>query len=157
MARYSDEKSQLIQILTETPTITYACKKVGISRATYYRWIKDNPGFKKKVNRALDYGRKYWCEIAESALMKAIKDGNIHAVKYFLSNNDKRYIPKRSTYVPALDIKDIERYEFAKRAQPIDRDHMVKIMKAFKNLGIIKGDAEEYNSHRKNKRVKKRI
>ncbi len=156
MARFSDEKNQLIQILMETPMVNLACKKVGIGRATYYRWIKDNPRFKKEVNRALEYGRSYWNEIAESGLLKNIKNGDMSAIKYFLSNNDKRYTPKRSIYVPALDIKDVERYEFAKRAQPIDKDHMTKIMKAFKNLGLIKADERDYNPYRKNKRNKKR-
>lgn len=155
MTRFSDEKSQLIQILMDTPLVSLACKKVGISRATYYRWIKDNAGFKKKVNRALEYGRSYWGEVAESALLKNIKNGDMTAVKYYLSNNDKRYTPKRSIYVTPLDLKDIERYEYAKRIQPIPEDRIKAIFKASKNLGVLKPGTGEYNPNRKNKGKKK--
>jgi len=31
-------------------TITRACKETGISRVTYYRWLKEDTKFRKKVD-----------------------------------------------------------------------------------------------------------
>ena len=138
MAHNSDKRNQLIEILTENPLVTYACKKTGIGRNTFYRWMRSNPDFKKNVEKALTQGRDQWVDTAEAALMKAIKEGNLGAIRFFLTHNAQRYIPKRTVYVAPLDEKEIEKYQWAKRNQPIDDAHRENIIKAFKNFGLIK-------------------
>lgn len=138
MAHNSDKRNQLIEILNENPLVTYACKKVGIGRNTFYRWVRSNPDFKREVEHALSLGRGQWVDTAEAALMKAIRDGNLGAIKFFLTHNDRRYINKRTVYVEPLDEKEFAKLEWMKRNRPIDPDHMKKIMHAMKNLGVVK-------------------
>ncbi|BFD24834.1 MAG: hypothetical protein JST_000142 [Candidatus Parcubacteria bacterium] len=88
------EKSKFLEILRERPFISYACKKVGISKATIYRWIKNNANFKEKVDNALHFGRKELIDITEMALYKKINEGDGPSIRYFLANNDSRYYPK---------------------------------------------------------------
>lgn len=91
MAYNNREKEKFFEILEEAPFITLACKKIGINRATAYRWMKDNPEFKKKVLDASIRGHKNLVDIAEMALLAKIKDGYFPAIKYFLEHNKKRY------------------------------------------------------------------
>ena len=109
MARHSDDKSKLIRILEETPLVNYACKKVGIGRTTFYRWVHSNPDFRREVERAIESGRSQWIEVAESALMKNVKNGTMDAVKFFLVNNAEQYAPKRPSPPPDSETKDPSR------------------------------------------------
>lgn len=99
MSRIHD-KSKLIQTLSETPLVSLACKKSGLSRATYYRWYKDDKNFRDLADRILDVGRKNINDLAEQSLIKEIAKGNMVAVRFWLQHNDQRYVPIRTTYVP---------------------------------------------------------
>jgi len=79
-------KPALIKALTESlGNIALACKKLEISRQTYYNILKEDLNFVKEVNEiqetALDF--------VESKLMKAIEKGNITAIIYFLNNKGR--------------------------------------------------------------------
>lgn len=146
MARSSDEKLKFIQIIEETPLINYACKKVGIGRTTFYRWMKDNLEFKISVERALKNGRSYWVEVAESSLMKNVKNGRMDAVKFFLTHNDSRYIPKRTLPLNPLTPEELKEFEIFKinktRNKPINPDTKKAILLALQNWGFIKKPKE---------------
>lgn len=89
-------KTKFLETLPDLPFINYAAKKVGISRATVYRWMEKDPKFKSKVLKAQETGQKLFTEAAEFVLMKKIKkDEDLSAVKYYLSRIDPRYYPKR--------------------------------------------------------------
>lgn len=98
MSRVHD-KSKLLQVLSETPLVSLACKKSGLSRATFYRWMKDDKSFRDSVNNILEIGRKNINDLAESSLIKEIQKGNMNAIRLWLQHNDSRYIPKRTMYV----------------------------------------------------------
>lgn len=150
MARHSDEKSKLIRILEETPLINYACKKVGIGRTTFYRWMKSNLEFKRGVERALESGRSQWVEVAESSLMKNVKNGKMDAIKFFLSHNEPRYVPLRSVYVEPLAAK--ERREFMQanaKNRPLSPETKESILRAMRNFGILK-DIEDRKEKKPN-------
>ena len=93
-------RGKFLEVLSETPLINHACKKIGISRATMYRWLKDNPEFKNAVEEVLTIGRENVSDIAEGKLMKMIHEGNYKAVRFYLENNNARYMPKRTLFVP---------------------------------------------------------
>ena len=40
-------KQLLIEQLRKTPIVLVACEKMGISRATFYRWFKEDEKFKE--------------------------------------------------------------------------------------------------------------
>ncbi len=82
---------KMIEYLERTPIVESACSKIGINRATYYRWMEEFPEFKTEVDKALTTGRSVVDDVAESHLVSGIKNGNMAAVKFWLSNNNERY------------------------------------------------------------------
>ena len=94
------EQNKFIEYLRETPLVSFACKKTGIARATYYRWHKDNKYFRDQVELVLHQGRKNINDLAEATLIKMIKGENFNATRFWLQHNSKRYVPVRTIYVP---------------------------------------------------------
>ncbi len=66
--------------------ITPACKELGISRDTHYRWLKEDKEYKRAVKEletvALDF--------AESALHQQIKKGNPLSTMFYLKCRGKK-------------------------------------------------------------------
>jgi len=65
--------------------IMLTCKAIGIERATYYQWYKEDDEFKEKVEH-LNEGQ---IDFAETALKKQIQDGNITAIIFFLKTKGR--------------------------------------------------------------------
>lgn len=99
-------KKEILDFLADSPYVNLACKKVGISRATYYRWRVKDKKFRGEVEIAIGNGRDTFREIAESMLLKKVKEGNLDAIKYALQHNDKRYEPIKPM-PPKFDIDDM--------------------------------------------------
>jgi hypothetical protein len=103
------EKSKFIEYLRETPLVSFACKKVGLSRATYYRWVNGDKEFRDQVQKVLRQGRDNINDLAEATLIKMIKSENFNATRFWLQNNNKRYVPIRTTYVePQHDHQELK-------------------------------------------------
>jgi transposase len=92
--RQSKLKEAFLDQLKRTPTIETASQKVGVSRATIYRWIKSNKTFEKKVDEALNEGRNFMSDIAENQLFSLIGDKKIEAIRLYLSTHNHRYSNK---------------------------------------------------------------
>jgi hypothetical protein len=101
MSRLND-KSKLLQILSETPIVTFACKKVGLNPCTFYRWHKSDKKFREKADEYLSIGRMTINDMAESGIIKGIKDGNMRAIVFWSQHNNPRYRPVRTTYVDPI-------------------------------------------------------
>jgi len=137
--RSNQERSRIIEILSETPYVRYACKKVGISHSAFYRWMKSNKDFKADVERVLKEGHENICEIAEMSLVKNIKNGDLGSIRFYLQNNDSKYISKRSIYVEPTKPNSMSDpygkcHECGNQRQ--DPDQSYSIMLAMKNLGM---------------------
>lgn len=89
--RQLSKRSALLQELLKTPVVQVACQKIGIARATYYRWRKDNPDFSQEADAALEEGSAFINDIAESQLLSAIKDQNMTAIIFWLKHHHKTY------------------------------------------------------------------
>ena len=87
-------KKILLEQIKKTPVIQVACEKVGVSRATYYRWKKNDPKFAEKADIALNEGSQIINDMAESQLISAIKEGNLTGIIFWLKNHHKTYSPK---------------------------------------------------------------
>ncbi len=87
-------KLALIEQFKQMPIVEVACKKIGISRASYYRWRKSQKIFAKEADEALTYGRQFINDMAESQLLQAIKEGNLTGIIFWLKNNHKGYMNK---------------------------------------------------------------
>lgn len=89
--RQIKQKEELISNIKKTPIIQIACQKVGIGRATYYRWRKNDLVFAEAVDEASTEGRHLINDMAESQLIAAIKDRNLTAIIFWLKNHHKSY------------------------------------------------------------------
>lgn len=90
----TDRKAELLKQLKKTPIVEVACKKMGVGRATYYRWKKEDPKFADEAEFALQEGSQLINDMAESQLINAIKDGNMTGIIFWLKNHHKQYSPK---------------------------------------------------------------
>lgn len=101
-------KRILIEQIKKTPVIQVACEKVGVSRATFYRWKKSDPKFADKADIALNEGSQMINDMAESQLISAIKEGNLTGIIFWLKNHHKQYSPKLevTTKNPEIPLTD---------------------------------------------------
>ena len=88
MAHNGDDTKIFLENLKQMPFIQVACKNSSISRATIYRWMKDNDRFRRKVQKAIKTGREGLIEIAEIALVKKFRSGDMNAIKFFLPDGN---------------------------------------------------------------------
>lgn len=86
-----NEKQLLIEQLKKTPVVQVACEKIGIGRATFYRWKNTDEKFAIAVNEAISDGNGLVNDMAESQLMSAIKDKNLTAIIFWLRNHHPSY------------------------------------------------------------------
>ncbi len=93
-ARQNKLKEAFLEQLKRTPTIETACQKVGVARATVYRWVKTNKRFEKQIDDALTEGRTFMSDIAENQLFSLIGDKKIEAIRLYLSTHNPRYSNK---------------------------------------------------------------
>src|SRR3989339_853814 len=88
------QKASLVEQLKKTPIIQIACEKIGISRATYYRWRIADKSFKAKTDEALVAGSALINDMAESQLISAIRDQNMTAIIFWLKHHHRDYKTK---------------------------------------------------------------
>jgi len=88
-----ENKEKLIEALKQSlGVVTTACDSIGITRQTYYYWLKTDEEFRKEVedleNVTLDF--------AESQLFKQIKEGSTAATIFYLKTKGRKrgYIEK---------------------------------------------------------------
>jgi len=84
-------KELIIQQLRKTPIVQVSCEKVGIGRATFYRWKQEDQDFSTKADEALLEGSLLVNDVAESQLMSAIRDKNLTAIIFWLKHHHPNY------------------------------------------------------------------
>lgn len=92
--RIDNNQELLLEQLKKTPVVQVACEKVGVGRATYYRWRKENEEFTKLADEAITEGNALVNDMAESQLMAAIRDKNLTAIIFWLKHHHPRYATK---------------------------------------------------------------
>jgi hypothetical protein len=66
--------------------VTSACKVVGISRETHYRWLREDEKYLTSVKSIEDIA----LDFAESQLHKQIKEGEVSSTIFYLKTKGKR-------------------------------------------------------------------
>ena len=61
------EKKRIVDQLREMPIVEVACRRAGVARATYYRWLKKDAEFAKLCREALEHSTSAVSDIAEAA------------------------------------------------------------------------------------------
>lgn len=86
-----NEKKLLLESLRQMPVVEIACKKTGVSRATFYRWKKEDKEFSKSVEVALIEGEHLISDMSESQLISLIKDRNFSSIQLWLKTHHPKY------------------------------------------------------------------
>lgn len=89
--RQEKNKVQLLEQFQKTPIIQLSCEKVGIGRATYYRWRKEDQQFAQTADEALGDGIRLMNDMAESKLLASVKEGNLTGIIFWLKNRHEAY------------------------------------------------------------------
>lgn len=92
--RQLKDKEKLIEQLKRMPIVQIACEKAGISRATYYRWRKEDEEFAKSADEAIEEGETLVTDMSESQLISLIRDRNFQAVQLWLRQHHPKYSNK---------------------------------------------------------------
>jgi len=116
--RQDDKKQLIIDQLRKTPIIELTCKKTNLSRATFYRWRKDDLEFAQKVEQALDEGLSTISDLAESKLISAIQNENFSAIAFWLKAHHPAYKTKIEVSTEAKPKEELtpEQQQLVKKA-----------------------------------------
>lgn len=136
MAHSEDAKEQIIENLKKTPVVQVVCEKLGIGRASYYRWRKEDKEFAKVADAAIEEGSHIVNDLAESQLMSAIKDKNLTAIIFWLKHHHSKYRTR-------VEITAGQNFELSPEEEE-------KINKALVLSGLIT-EGEDHESKRANK------
>lgn len=117
-------KHKVVQHLKEIPIATYVCQRLGVPKATYYKWRKIDPAFLKASDEAIVSGKMHINDVAKSQLINHIKNGDHRAISFWLKHNDADFNSKLT-----LNIKD-ESYSYTK-------EQTDELIRAMKNAGLI--------------------
>jgi len=102
------QRETLLSELRKNSVMTVACQKSGIPRPTVYRWLKNDPTFAEAVEEAGAEGRDIINDMAESVVIKKVREENLHAAKYWLSHNNERYRPWRNRYSDNVVYREVQ-------------------------------------------------
>ncbi|OGF80431.1 hypothetical protein A2W48_02990 [Candidatus Giovannonibacteria bacterium RIFCSPHIGHO2_12_44_12] len=118
-------KEALLEELAKYPIIQLACQRTGIGRSTFYKWKKLDKKFSDLASAAVAEGKKFTNDMAESQLIKAIGNGNMTGIIFWLKNNHADYTDRvRYEHHHEIHVDDLTEEESA------------KISKALVNIGL---------------------
>jgi len=87
-------KEEILKIAEEISIDSQICKKVGLGRSTFYRWLKDDEVFAKKFVEATRMGVSYICDRAEINIIKKLLEGDLKASMFWLKHHREDYVSK---------------------------------------------------------------
>ncbi len=136
--RIKKEKELLLEQLKKTPIVQLACGKIGIARATYYRWRKADNSFVSLADKAIQEGSLLINDMAESQLLSSIKDKNMTAIIFWL----KHHHPSYETRIELRQAIGRPEEKLSKRQQEIIRQAL-KITSINKTLKLKGGNDDK--------------
>jgi hypothetical protein len=93
-ARKNEQKTAVVEQLGKTPIVQLVCEKIGVSRATYYRWRKEDQSFANSCDLAMADGINLVSDMAESKLIGGIKNENHNSISFWLKHRHPAYAEK---------------------------------------------------------------
>ena len=100
-------KQKLLKEIEKFGNVYLSCQKVGVDKATYYRWKENDEKFRAQAEKAEEIGRENIGEVAEYGLLQNIKEKNQRAVEFALIHVSKKYKQDRTTNVIFMHKKEI--------------------------------------------------
>lgn len=92
--RVAEAKVEFLKILEASAgMVATACRKADITRATYYKWRKDDPDFAEKCDDIKEIQK----DAAEALILKKMKDGDTTMLIFFAKTQmkDRGYVERR--------------------------------------------------------------
>lgn len=96
--------NKLVEEVEKTPVIQIACDKFGISRNTFYRWMKEDKKFLIRINEAISLGTGLVSDVAISNVLEGIKRKDAMYTKYWLSHKHPDF---RRPFIFKVDSDDL--------------------------------------------------
>ena len=123
---------------------------MGVVRATFYRWKKDNKEFREAVNKALAEGRENVTEICEVMILKKIREGDPAMIKFWLVNNSEKYAARRPMPPPPSINEEMRRMlldamHTIKGNRPLTKEAQANIDRALRMAGYIDEEGQITN------------
>lgn len=79
--RILSQKEKILEHLTESGNVSFACKRVGLERKTFYRWIEADSIFSDEASEAIALGKSYLNDLAQTHLIRNIQEGDMQAIR----------------------------------------------------------------------------
>jgi hypothetical protein len=89
--RMAKDKTKLIEEFKKMPIVQIVCERAAVSRATYYRWLEDDPIFRDAANAAVNDGEAFISDKSEAQLLALIGEKHFGAIKHYLEHHSDRY------------------------------------------------------------------
>jgi len=105
--RQQKDKQKLVETLKEMPIIQVACKRIGISRDTYYRWRREDRDFRRQGEDAMQHGFEYINDLSESQILTLIREKKMPAITLWLKHHHPRYGSQTKSYTPIAKDEDL--------------------------------------------------
>ncbi len=123
--------AKLLEDIEKTGTIQVACDKNGITRNTFYRWMKEDKEFLDQVRSSTALGVGLVSDVAISNVLSAIKAKDMKATTFWLTH---RHPDFRRPYVHRIDADDLIAHtralaELTKKVElEREKDHLWRTM-----------------------------
>ena len=101
-----ENKNFFLEIFEKSAcNISVACKKLNISRTTFYQWREQDSNFAEEMHNLIEAEKDY----AETTIKKFMREGNLTATIFFLKTQckDRGYV-ERQEIIPAENQKLFE-------------------------------------------------
>ena len=89
--RKTKDKAKLIEEFKKMPIVQIVCERSSVSRATYYRWLEDDPIFRDAAILAISDGEAFISDKSEAQLLALIGEKHFGAIKHYLEHHSDRY------------------------------------------------------------------
>lgn len=88
------EKKKFLEALRENHIVLAACRKMNVSKTTYYRWRQEDSAFAIEADLAIREGIEMVNDAAESNIITEIKNRDKDASKFWLKHRHPAYATK---------------------------------------------------------------
>lgn len=115
MKKTSSIIKKLLEELERAPLIESACARVGISRNTFYRWVRTDPSLGENVAQALFLGTGRFNDVAVGNMLEGIKNKDY---RYTMAWLNRKHPDFRQPYVHRTESEDpLEQSRLLKEAE----------------------------------------
>ena len=89
--RRTEDKAKLVEQFKKMPIVQIAVERAGVSRASYYRWIEEDPAFRDDAMTAIAEGEAFISDKSEGQLLALIGEKHFGAIKTYLQHRNDKY------------------------------------------------------------------